>query len=216
MSVEPSFLVLRLAGPLQSWGHDSEHNRRNTALFPTKSAVAGLCCAALGLDRGSPQERDFLVRFCALRMLAIDLAGDRVRRLTDFHTVQNTIKAEGGLKECHITHRVYLTDAEFGVVLEGDAELLATIAGALGDPVWGVWLGRKSCVPSRPVLEGVEPTREAALLRLLGDRPIASFAHQEEVGTFEEGVDTLQDAPESFESGRRVFSSRRVRTHRGN
>jgi CRISPR system Cascade subunit CasD len=49
MSYDNRFLALRLEGPLQSWGFDSQYNRRNTGLMPTKSAIAGMCCAALGL-----------------------------------------------------------------------------------------------------------------------------------------------------------------------
>ena len=52
MSSEDKYLALRLQGPLQSWGFDSQYNRRNTALMPTKSALAGMCCAALGFGRG--------------------------------------------------------------------------------------------------------------------------------------------------------------------
>ena len=54
------FLALRLSGVLQSWGYNSEYTYRNTGLFPTKSAVLGLCCAAKGLNRGSDEEREFL------------------------------------------------------------------------------------------------------------------------------------------------------------
>ncbi len=41
------FLALRLEGPLQSWGFDSQYSRRSTGLMPTKSALAGMCCADL-------------------------------------------------------------------------------------------------------------------------------------------------------------------------
>ena len=37
MSSENKYLALRLQGPLQSWGFDSQYNRRNTGLMPTKS-----------------------------------------------------------------------------------------------------------------------------------------------------------------------------------
>src|SRR3989338_5762747 len=77
-----------------------------------------------------------------------------VRRLQDYHTVQNTKTAKGDIKDCHIARRQYLTDAAFGILLEGDAVLLGEIAEALADPKWGIWLGRKTCVPSAPVLAG--------------------------------------------------------------
>ncbi|GAB3654318.1 hypothetical protein GCM10027589_12940 [Actinocorallia lasiicapitis] len=40
-------LLVRLAGPLQSWGVDSRFSRRDSRSRPTKSAVIGMCAAAL-------------------------------------------------------------------------------------------------------------------------------------------------------------------------
>ncbi|MGV9680370.1 type I-E CRISPR-associated protein Cas5/CasD [Nocardia sp. NPDC003482] len=47
-------LLIRLAGPLQSWGSVSRFAHRDTELHPTKSGVLGMCAAALGLDRDDP------------------------------------------------------------------------------------------------------------------------------------------------------------------
>ncbi|GAA3884813.1 type I-E CRISPR-associated protein Cas5/CasD [Streptomyces sedi] len=47
-------LLVRLAGPLQSWGVASRFARRDTLNRPTKSGVVGLCAAALGLPRDAP------------------------------------------------------------------------------------------------------------------------------------------------------------------
>ena len=44
-------LLLRLAGPMQSWGTTSRFDERDTQLEPSKSGVIGLLCAALGRDR---------------------------------------------------------------------------------------------------------------------------------------------------------------------
>ncbi|MFE3269935.1 CRISPR-associated protein Cas5 [Streptomyces sp. NPDC059215] len=45
-------LLIRLAGPLQSWGTASRFAaRRDSHTRPTKSAVIGMCAAALGLPR---------------------------------------------------------------------------------------------------------------------------------------------------------------------
>lgn len=221
MSSNIGYLALRLEGPLQSWGFDSQYNRRNTGLMPTKSAIAGMCCAALGYGRGGEKETTFLADFEGLRMTAIAIPrnGSRrplaVRRLQDYHTVQNTKTADGKMKDCHITHRQYLTDASFGVVLEGSAVLLGEIASALADPRWGIWLGRKTCLPSAPVLAGLCDRREDALELLIGDAPLESFTRQEDVETFGKGKDSLPDRPSSFASDRRVFSPRRMITRHG-
>ncbi|MFC1596565.1 type I-E CRISPR-associated protein Cas5/CasD [Planctomycetota bacterium] len=227
MSTDDKYLALRLQGPLQSWGFDSQYNRRNTGLMPTKSAVAGMCCAAMGIPRGTDREGAFLKKFAELRMLTIAVprtikrwwVGDatqlEIRRLQDYHTVQNTRKADGGLKDCHITYRQYLTDASFGVILEGESVLLGEIADNLADPKWGLWLGRKTCIPTAPVLAGLRESRDEALRLLIGDEPLESFTRQEEAETFTEGGDSLPDQPLCFDSDRRLFAPRRIRLIHG-
>lgn len=230
MSSDSGFLALRLEGPLQSWGFDSQYSRRNTGLFPTKSAIAGMCCAAFGFHRGSREESDFLLRFKDLQMMAIAIPRMverkfrnevkkrtlNVKRLQDWHTVQNTMKATGVVdKNCVITHRQYLTDASFGVLLAGDGKLLKEIANALENPTWGLWLGRKSCIPTAPVLAGLRSTQGEALKLLVGDIPLEFFTRQKDVETFAEGRDSLPDQPVSFSTNHRAFSPRRVGTIQG-
>lgn len=222
MSSDKSFLALRLEGPLQSWGFDSQYNRRNTGLMPTKSAIAGMCCAALGMRRGSDKEQDFLTSFGSVRMTAIAIPRNGakkelpVRRLQDYHTVQYTRRASGAINnDCVLTNRQYLTDAAFGVLLEGDAILLGEIATALADPKWGICLGRKTCIPSAPVLAGLRDSQNEALRLLVGEKPLESFTRQEEVENFVDGRDSIPDAPVSFATERRLFSPRRVRTLHG-
>jgi len=221
MSVDKSFLVLRLEGPLQSWGFDSQYSRRKTGLMPTKSAIAGMCCAALGLPRGSVEEGAFLVSFSTIQMTSIAIPRNGVRnnlsvlRLEDYHTILKTRTAEGKLKNCHITHRQYLMDAAFGVLLEGSSSVMNRLAIALKDPVWGVWLGRKTCLPSAPIFAGLTENRDDALHLLIGEKPIESFTRQEDVQKFSEGHDSLPDTPVSFAIEHRLFSPRRVRITQG-
>src|SRR3990172_4719032 len=44
-------LLLRLVGPMQSWGTTSRFDQRDTGKEPSKSGVIGLLAAALGIDR---------------------------------------------------------------------------------------------------------------------------------------------------------------------
>ena len=225
MLSENYYLAIRLVGPVQSWGFDSQYNRRNTGLMPTKSAIAGMCCAAFGYSRGSNEEKEFLIKFVKLRMTSIAIPKIlkkqyyskeetvvlNIRRMQDYHTIQKTRIANGGLKDCHITQRQYLTDASFGVILEGGKELLQEIAKQLINPVWGIWLGRKTCVPTAPVFAGLKGSKDEAL-ELLGINSIGKYTSQIEVDVFAEGRDSISDNPISFESDKRKFSPRRIKT----
>ena len=59
-----SVLVLRLAGPMQSWGVSSQFVHRATETFPTKSGLVGLLAAAQGRRRCDPIEGSSPVEWC--------------------------------------------------------------------------------------------------------------------------------------------------------
>ena len=65
-----------------------------------------------------------------------------------------------------ITHRTYLTDTRFIVLLEGATSLLEQCAAALENPKWGVWFGRKWCIPASPLLPSLAPSQEEALKKI--------------------------------------------------
>jgi len=138
-------LLLRLCGPMQSWGVQSRFSVRDTGLEPSKSGVVGLLCAALGRPRRAP-----LDDLAALRM---GVRVDREGRLAyDYHTAQNVRKASGGLKDTEPSRRYYLADACFLVGLAGeDVDLLSRLHEALWNPHWPLSLGRKAFVPGQPV-----------------------------------------------------------------
>ena len=74
-----SVLLLRLAGPMQSWGVQSRFSVRDTGLEPSKSGVVGLLCAAFGRPREAP-----LTDLTALRLgVRVDREG---RMAKDYHT----------------------------------------------------------------------------------------------------------------------------------
>ena len=47
----PSYLILRLDGPMQAWGTHTFEDFRPSNLFPTRSGLLGLLGACLGIDR---------------------------------------------------------------------------------------------------------------------------------------------------------------------
>lgn len=173
MSAAAACLVLRLAGPLQSWGARSEFNRRDTQAEPTKSGVLGLLAAAKGRRRHESIE-DLLGLTLGVRT---DQPGSLLR---DYHTVsdyrgiplpsagvtgQGRQKPTSPAKYTGVTQRYYLQDAVFVVAVQGPSSLLEDLATAVRSPAFPLALGRRSCPPTQPVLlvpAAPEPTTGAS------------------------------------------------------
>lgn len=222
-----------LDAPMQSWGTSSKFQYRETGAFPSKSAVIGLVAAALGIDKNRPDETAQLAPICNLRFTAVKLPKPHpVNRFTDFHTVGGGYtpkdgrdstsweammcnhKASGGIKKTSgspdtvITRRSYLTDAAFAAILEGNDEaLLKKIQLALLDPVWGIWFGRKTCLPATPLTPTIANSPQEALDALLQIIPglenqsLENCEYQAEVqpgATFDEGIFFQSDQPTAF------------------
>ncbi len=151
-------LLLRLEGALQSWGEWAKWDERDTSLMPTKSGVLGLIACCMGCKRG-----DLLIEELH-RKLIYAVRSDRPGSLmTDYHTVHSdTLRTAEGKKQNRtiVSHRQYLMDSAFlvalGVIDSNDEPLLDRCERALRHPKWTPYLGRKSCVPSAPVLYGME------------------------------------------------------------
>lgn len=217
-----SVLLLRLAGPLQSWGSASRFARRGTESAPTKSGVAGLLAAA----QGRPRDAD-LSDLAALRFgVRIDQPGSRLR---DFHTAHHS---DSG-KSMPISDRFYLADAVFVAGFEGDAPLLQALHQALLDPRFLPYLGRRSCPPSRRIDLGppVAGPLEKALRsvpwqashwyakRLKSDAKADGPAGGEPLSLLvdcspaETPDVSIRDLPLSFDAHHRQYGLRGVRTH---
>ena len=138
-----SVLLIACVGPMQSWGTRSRFQERDTEREPSKSGVIGMLCAALGRDRNSSVED--------LASLKMGARADREGILRkDFQTAQNVAVASGGAGQDLLSNRYYLGDGAFLVGLEGDLGLLSRLHNALASPIWPLYLGRKSYVPSSP------------------------------------------------------------------
>jgi CRISPR system Cascade subunit CasD len=203
-------ILLRLAGPMQSWGMQSRFTVRDTGLEPSKSGVVGLLCAALGRRRDEP-----VGDLAALNMgVRIDHEG---RLSSDFHTAMNVLKAGGGIKPTEVSRRYYLTDARFLVGLAGDdLALLRQLHAALRDPHWPLYLGRKAFVPGEPVWlpDGLRPGEK--LLEALQAYPWLGCDPKKRPDQVRlvledpDGSEVRPDQPLSF--AERHFAPRRVRT----
>jgi len=198
-------LLLRLAGPLQSWGHSSKFERRTTGREPTKSGVVGLLAAALG--RGREESVDDLN---ALKFgVRIESAGQLLR---DYQTATSA-------KNSYVTERYYLADAVFIVGVEGDREFLEEIENAVKSPVYPLFLGRRSCPPVGPICCGIRdwPLMQVLEKTVVGDSDVQ--ACEAKVIVVDADTPTAirrRDFPHSFDQAYRKHDFRyitEIRTH---
>ncbi|MDR2178064.1 MAG: type I-E CRISPR-associated protein Cas5/CasD [Treponema sp.] len=186
------YLLLWLEAPLQSWGADSKFGRRDTLPFPTKSGILGLICAALG---ASGEQRELLAEMAPLGQTVISYirtygGGDAAKKkaeretlLRDFHMVGSGYDSSDSWQILHIpktadggkavgggtkmTFRYYLQDAKFAAIVEVPPQKAAAFAAALQNPVYDIYLGRKNCVPTDFVFQGVFDNEETAFAKAL-------------------------------------------------
>lgn len=132
-------LLLKFAGPMQSWGTNSHFEYRRTDFYPSKSAVIGMIAASFGYRRDEDEkiqklnELDFAVR--------IDQAGNLLR---DYHIAQK-FKDRREIERTYVTNRYYLEDAVFIVAISHRDELfLDDILKALQHPYFQPFLGRRA------------------------------------------------------------------------
>jgi CRISPR system Cascade subunit CasD len=176
---------------LQSWGTSAKFSRRTTQDFPSRSAVLGLLCAALG---AGGEQKELLASFAPLPQTVVaytrrDRKGRAVPprvQLQDFHMVgsgyddkdpwqtlhipktsvrnnDGSYKSAQGVIGNKLTYRFYLEDSAFAVALAIPDTLQKDIEEALVTPCWDISLGRKCCVPTEFVYQGVYASMCAAL-----------------------------------------------------
>jgi CRISPR system Cascade subunit CasD len=163
-------LLLRLEAPLMSFGGVAIDYRAVTRTLPGRAMLTGLLANALGYEHREFTRLDALQSRLSYAARA-DRPGDLI---TDFHTVDlsqpflsqgwTTRGApqgrEGGSasKGTHIRLRQFLADAVVTIALTlnpPDVDPpLAALESALREPARPLYLGRKPCIPSLPILLG--------------------------------------------------------------
>lgn len=172
----PDFLVFQLYGALASWGDIAVGEHRPSLGHPTKSAMMGLLAAALGIERENDAAHGQLSQQYAIAV-CIRASGELLR---DYHTVQ----VPGGKRQYAsrrdellmdklnlntiLSQRDYRTDAFYQVAVwatvEEPAYSLPILQQHLQQPVFNLYLGRKSCpvsLPLNPMIKSMMSLKQA-------------------------------------------------------
>jgi len=222
----PQSLAICLDAPMQSWGSHARGTVRDTALEPTKSGIVGLLGAACGMPR---HDKPAIAKLAALRMgVRVDREGILER---DYHTVQGVPTTSGTGHRTVESHRFYLADALFLVVLEGDADLVDELHGALARPRWPLFLGRKAFLPARPLVAAGTGRFAQPIETVLAEHPWLETQRQVleaerrktdrvklrtviDCATTAADAQTRHDHPITFDPTHRSYRSRTVRIDR--
>ena len=130
-------ILLKFAGPMQSWGTDSHFETRHTDLYPSKSAAIGLIGAALGIRRVDDIKELVDIKFA----VRVDQEGGLLK---DYH-IARKYKTSGDIEGTYVTERYYLEDAVFVVAISHeDDNFIEKIYEALKRPYFQMFLGRRS------------------------------------------------------------------------
>lgn len=137
-------IILKFSGPLQSWGIGSYFETRDTARYPTKSAVIGLIGGALGYRR---DEAEKIQRLNELSFgVRIEQRGTLLK---DYHIARSA-------NQTYVTNRYYLQDAVFLAMLSHeDSSWIDTVAKALVSPVFPPYMGRRSLPVDSEFYQGI-------------------------------------------------------------
>ena len=227
-------IALLLKSPMQAWGIDSRFKHRTTFTYPTKSAVVGIICAAMGIDKYAPEANAKLKNLCDCKFYSYQLHPSTEKELEkykntpiliDYHTIGGGYNKSKPLhigfalakeddKLTILTYRSYIQDACFAVLLTYQQELAEKVSEALKNPVWGMWLGRKSCIPSVPIYAGIYDSPENALdlaiekLNRVGTIKYKVGSILFESTNFDDYETAIQDIPIDFKN--RVFAHRNI------
>ncbi|GJE57842.1 type I-E CRISPR-associated protein Cas5/CasD [Methylobacterium thuringiense] len=202
------WLRLEIAAPLMAFGAVAVDQVGPTWRFPGRSMLTGLVANALGLDwceRAAHQRlQDRMVTAAALLRegeLLTDTQNAQLGATDRSWTTRGRAEGREGASygAPHRRRRDYLADAEIRAVLTlnpAEAEpTLRAVREALLRPARPLFLGRKPCLPARPLVFGTDvdfleaPSAHAALIACVGsahprawwpagEGPVGSRAHE--------------------------------------
>lgn len=170
-------LILVLEGPLVAFGAEMVDARGPVRDWPGASLLTGLLANALGWMRGARDAHDRLQARLDFA-IALDRPGESLRDFqtaalahndvgwTTFGVPEGRAGGAGTYDSPHIRERDYCADVSVRVALalreEAEPPTLADLAAALQEPARPLFLGRKPCLPSRPLYEAMVEAPDVA------------------------------------------------------
>lgn len=175
-----NYLKLHLSGVLQYYSSISNTSLRDTFytnICPTRSAITGLIGSALGYQRNSKELSELTNKLVNIKYKLVNIDQFPITIMTDFQTVRSFTKyttfqnrqkqghlidfntVDGDIKNAedpknNIIKKVdYLQNADFNVYIGSDDCFLKEIYQAIQNPVYPLYLGRKCCIPNKPIVE---------------------------------------------------------------
>ena len=180
------WLHLRLAAPLMAFGGVAIDHVGPTREFPSASALTGLLANALGYRREDVARHQALqdrLIFGALSvlpegrsvpLLVTDTQNAKLEKADRGWTTWGAPEGRAGATydSPHRRRRDYLADHETRVVLRlagRESPMIDDVSTALDRPARPLFIGRKPCLPTSPLLAGrVEAANAYAALQSLG------------------------------------------------
>lgn len=161
-----SWLTLQLSAPLMSFGGETIDQVGPTRSFPAASMLTGLLANALGWqwsDRGALQRLQDRLIFAAACLregeLLTDSQNAQLRKADRGWTTLGVPEGRAGASygAPHRRKRDYLQDGAVLVVFRlepmDEEPSQNAVECALNSPVRPLFIGRKSCLPTGPILE---------------------------------------------------------------
>lgn len=232
MNLSNKWMVLRLSAPMQSWGQIGRKSYKPTAQYPSKSGVAGIIANASNIARndeisiGKIASMEMCIFALSFGTQATDYqtigCGTDRRQDIPLTTTASILSTKRGKligkQKQIVTYRNYLADADFIVICEGKSDSIDKYSEALKYPFRPLFLGRKSYLPSRPILDSVQESSENAIDRVrqiakevFPKKDVFNLPFVSDVSNVQDANDFLMDVPICFGSANRGYLRRMVK-----
>jgi CRISPR system Cascade subunit CasD len=204
------YLAIKLHGVMQAWGGHTYEDLRHSELIPTRSAVLGMLAACIGIDRCDVKTLESL---SATVRMAVRL-DSKPQRMMDYHTVLDARKVDGKPNPHPVeSKREYLCDAKYTVLIQTVSEMvcsLESVERAIKAPVYTPFLGRRSCLLSRPLFDTVVSAIDFKQAFVLCE-PTGGVIYSEEKLHKDDALWRMRDEP--VYARKRQFATRSLYIH---